>query len=223
MSRAPPENFNTTEADAGPGICFAWISSTFRLTLRPIDNRQYPSQSVPNQTPRETSDFIDGSGPIFSMYLEMATEEDKKKVEDWKADADGILIFVRLYLLIPCLMLTPLAIDRFILRCRCVVDLSVHPGHSAELTRHFQLLSRKYISDSRPQSIHFDFPPIFPASVHSAKSCHLGQLALVPEFGDQYHLRATRDIATTVGAKIPQGHSTALQPTQESAHPILLF
>ena len=34
------------------------------------------------------------------MYLEMATEEDKKMVEDWKADADGILIFVRLYLLI---------------------------------------------------------------------------------------------------------------------------
>jgi len=32
------------------------------------------------------------------MYLEMATEEDKKKVEDWKADAEGILIFVRLYL-----------------------------------------------------------------------------------------------------------------------------
>ena len=33
------------------------------------------------------------------MYLEMATEEDKKMVEDWKADADGILIFVRLHLL----------------------------------------------------------------------------------------------------------------------------
>ena len=30
------------------------------------------------------------------MYLEMATEEDKKIVEDWKADADGILIFVRI-------------------------------------------------------------------------------------------------------------------------------
>ena len=29
------------------------------------------------------------------MYLEMATEEDKKMAENWKADADGILIFVR--------------------------------------------------------------------------------------------------------------------------------
>jgi hypothetical protein len=34
------------------------------------------------------------------MYLEMATEEDKKMAENWKADADGILIFVRLSLLI---------------------------------------------------------------------------------------------------------------------------
>ncbi len=40
------------------------------------------------------------------MYLERAEEEDKKLVESWKADADGILIFVRLYLLIPCLTLT---------------------------------------------------------------------------------------------------------------------
>ena len=29
------------------------------------------------------------------MYLEMAAEEDKKMAEDRKADADGILIFVR--------------------------------------------------------------------------------------------------------------------------------
>ena len=40
------------------------------------------------------------------MYLEMATEEDKKMVEDWKADADGILIFVRLYPLTWCCMPT---------------------------------------------------------------------------------------------------------------------
>ncbi len=40
------------------------------------------------------SNFVDGSGPIFSMYLEMATEEDKEMAETWKADAEGILIFV---------------------------------------------------------------------------------------------------------------------------------
>ena len=36
------------------------------------------------------------------MYMEMATEEDKKMVEDWKADAEGILIFVRSYSFIWC-------------------------------------------------------------------------------------------------------------------------
>ena len=29
------------------------------------------------------------------MYIEMAEEEDKKMAESWKADADGILVFVR--------------------------------------------------------------------------------------------------------------------------------
>lgn len=28
------------------------------------------------------------------MYLELAEEEDKKIAESWKADADGILVFV---------------------------------------------------------------------------------------------------------------------------------
>ena len=62
-----------------------------------LGGRQYPPQSAPAQAPQGTSDFVDGSGPIFSMYLEMATEDDKKMAENWKADADGILIFVRPY------------------------------------------------------------------------------------------------------------------------------
>jgi hypothetical protein len=33
------------------------------------------------------------------MYMEMAEEEDKKMAETWKADAEGILVFVRLHLL----------------------------------------------------------------------------------------------------------------------------
>ena len=59
----------------------------------------YPPQSAPAQPPQGASNFSDGSGHIFSMYLDMATEEDKKMTDNWKADADGILIFVRLSLL----------------------------------------------------------------------------------------------------------------------------
>ena len=63
----------------------------------------YQPQSAPNQTSQGEYGFVDSSGPIFSMYLDMVEEEDKKMAESWKADADGILIFVRLYLLVPCL------------------------------------------------------------------------------------------------------------------------
>lgn len=60
------------------------------------DDRQYPPDSAQNQV-QGSSNFIDGSGAIFSMYLERATEEDKKMAENWKADANGILIFVRFH------------------------------------------------------------------------------------------------------------------------------
>lgn len=33
------------------------------------------------------------------MYLERADDEDQKKVESWKGDADGILVFVSTHLL----------------------------------------------------------------------------------------------------------------------------
>ncbi len=74
------------------------------------------------------------------MYLEMATEEDKKMVENWKADADGILIFVSLSSNLV-LHTNSIVIDWFILCCCRVVDLSVDSGHSTEPTGNLQLLS----------------------------------------------------------------------------------
>ena len=67
------------------------------LSARVLGIDQYLPQFTQNQVSHGASNFADGSGHIFSMYLEMATEEDKKMVESWKADADGTLIFVRLY------------------------------------------------------------------------------------------------------------------------------
>ncbi|KAH9046756.1 hypothetical protein EDB84DRAFT_1575680 [Lactarius hengduanensis] len=45
-----------------------------------------------NQT-LEESNFVDGSGPLFTIYTDMAEEHDKKQAERWPADTDGILIF----------------------------------------------------------------------------------------------------------------------------------
>jgi hypothetical protein len=36
------------------------------------------------------------------MYLDRAIAEDKKMVESWKGDADGMLVFVRLSDYLPC-------------------------------------------------------------------------------------------------------------------------
>ena len=90
----PHETVNIPNPAIGTDIL---LSQCTVLTRVGLDH--YPPQSAPNQAPTApygVSNYADGSGHIFSMYLEMATEEDKKIVEDWKADADGILIFVRI-------------------------------------------------------------------------------------------------------------------------------
>ena len=43
------------------------------------------------------------------MYLGMAEEEDKDMAESWKADAEGILVFVRISPLFLCFTLTHLS------------------------------------------------------------------------------------------------------------------
>ena len=50
-----------------------------------------PDQPQPSQG---GSDFTDGADPLFCMYLERAEEYDQKMTDRWKADADGILVFV---------------------------------------------------------------------------------------------------------------------------------
>src|SRR6266702_1654569 len=106
MSRAPHEDINVTGASIGPGtgtlLQIVSIPAVLTLTDAPAGDYQYPPQSLQNQVPHGVSNFVDGSGPIFSMYSEMASEEDKKMAEGWKADADGILIFVRHYLPMAC-------------------------------------------------------------------------------------------------------------------------
>ena len=52
----------------------------------PLSEQHQPSQGQPT--------FSDGSEPIFNMYVKMSQEEDNKRADRWKKDADGILIFV---------------------------------------------------------------------------------------------------------------------------------
>lgn len=80
------------------------------------------------------------------MYLEMVGEEDRKMAEGWKADAEGILIFVSFYL---SFVLHNLAvIDRFIFRSRGDINLNINPIYSAKLARRPHVLCRKHLSGS---------------------------------------------------------------------------
>ncbi|KAI0265978.1 hypothetical protein BC834DRAFT_936209 [Gloeopeniophorella convolvens] len=69
------------------------------LPLSPGLARQgTPGASSGAHLPQHTeSNFTDGSGALFSMYNERATEVDQKMIESWKGDADGILVFTGLF------------------------------------------------------------------------------------------------------------------------------
>ncbi|KAF8471356.1 hypothetical protein DFH94DRAFT_656039, partial [Russula ochroleuca] len=58
-----------------------------------VDDRR----DSPNQPLQGESNSGDSSGPFFSVYCEAADVEDKKKVEQWQNDAEGILIFTGLF------------------------------------------------------------------------------------------------------------------------------
>ena len=100
------------------------------------------------------------------MYLEIATEEDKKMVENWEADADGILIFVCPYSNLA-LYIDSNVIDGFIL-CYCrIVDLSFDSQDTSNfyLANIHQTLSEPIlsnISDPLPATGGASPPPFSP-------------------------------------------------------------
>ncbi|KAH9959213.1 hypothetical protein BC827DRAFT_520274 [Russula dissimulans] len=59
--------------------------------------QQDQAQQDPGQQDEIPPGDSDSSGAIFSMYLERAEEEDRKMVESWKGDADGMLVFTGLF------------------------------------------------------------------------------------------------------------------------------
>jgi hypothetical protein len=85
------------------------------------------------------------------MYLQLAGEEDKKMTDNWKGDADGILIFVRCCFACGTATRTtnPEFEDRFILCSSRNLGHCVFTGPQAELSGHLSVLPRKHLSDPR--------------------------------------------------------------------------
>ena len=103
------------------------------------------SHSTPKPPPLE-SNFGDSSEPLFSMYTKVAEEEDKKMVERWQKDADGILIFVSLCLgihTVSCMNWN--IIDWSILRFCCYPPFCDRPGPEAKQSGYLCVLSWEYL------------------------------------------------------------------------------
>ena len=72
-----------------------FVDESERLFSMYLQRAQSEDEYLPRGSLPQGS--VDGSGPLFSMYLQLAGERDKKMTEDWKGDADGILVFVSHY------------------------------------------------------------------------------------------------------------------------------
>ena len=56
------------------------------------DDRPYYESGLENVSPEEPNRF-DG-GPIYTMYLKRAEDEDKRTAEGWKEEAEKVFLFV---------------------------------------------------------------------------------------------------------------------------------
>lgn len=74
-------------------LCLATLTHSSYMETGAHHHYPPPHQYLNGEVQRDLN-TVDGSWPLFNMYLAIAKEEDKTMAESWKADADGILIFV---------------------------------------------------------------------------------------------------------------------------------
>jgi len=177
----------------------------------------HPPQSGQHHPPQGESVYADSSGPLFSMYLKLAGEEDKKMTENWKGDADGILIFVsRHSTCTTSIQIDPETEDWFILRRRRSICCGIRPGPQTKFPGHLGVLPRKHLSN--PQWLPGRYAPLTFRSVHvfSTNLCLMGQLTLVSQLAHQSHMRTFGNITPAMGPSVHEGHPDTIQSTQTS-------
>ena len=144
------------------------------------------------------------------MYLDRVIEDDRRMVESWKGDADGMLVFVGLQNTFHT-SASNLEIVDWSLLCRGrSIACSIYLGYSAELAGHLSFLSRTYLSAIfHPTEWVPTFHPLEVVRPHrailSASVGCLGQRTLVFESRHQFDLRPIGDIATAVGTSLRKG------------------
>jgi hypothetical protein len=59
-----------------------------------IGSHHYMANAVQHQTSEGLSWLSDGAGPLFAMYVKIAEEQERKRVELLRGDTDQLLVFV---------------------------------------------------------------------------------------------------------------------------------
>lgn len=172
--------------------------------------------------------FSDSSGPVFSLYSKIAAEKDDKTAERWKANADGILIFVSLRAGIDIsLPIGSIFIEWFILCRRCNIARRDDLRSQAKSAGHLCVSSRKNPSyPCRTERITQRHRFYFNKTIHllSPELLCLGQRTLVLELDPQSYMRSSGYLSTAVVTPIHQDHSAAAsKPPRARANPRVLL
>jgi hypothetical protein len=91
----PPSRPVLNETDAAGERAHSALAA---IRVNPPGASEYlplPTQNLNLNSPSQAmTDFTDGSDALFSMYNEMAAERDKKLAENWREDANAIMLLV---------------------------------------------------------------------------------------------------------------------------------
>ena len=99
------------------------------LTLA-VDGHWYPPQPAEDQTSKRLSHSSDSSIALFTLYLRISEEHDRRKYELLKGELDSILVFVSHYVCLPPCLITIYSenIVRFVFRHSCGIVNAIDPA-----------------------------------------------------------------------------------------------
>ena len=142
---SPAEHDLGTQQPSSILIALMFRIPAIDVHLHPPNRFQVPPEGQPGE-----SNLSDGSGAVFTMYLDLAEEEDIKMAERWKGDADGMLVFVGLRPTSHNFALNVENADRCVLCCRRSVARGDYPRYSTELAGHLGVLSLQLFLSNFP-------------------------------------------------------------------------
>jgi len=151
-----------------------------------------------------------GSEALFSMYLDRVIEEDRKMVESWKGDAEGMLTFTGLF-------------SAAVAALLAVSIPDIRPNSqdtSAFYLAHIYQQSSTQPNGSQPSIPSTLSDPTLPFSPPTSSVWVNG--LLVSESCRQSFLRPIGDIATAVGTSLRKGCLPTLPPSKASTYSCIL-